>query len=67
MDLIHYSFMPLILFLLCTLNLLLLHLSFANGTEGVAIFLNLSYFSTFCIEAIKFRAGANGPAGQVLA
>ena len=56
MDLIHYSFMPLILFLLLyTLNLLLLHLSFSNGTEGVAFFFYLSYFSTFCIEPIKLH------------
>ena len=47
MDLIHYSFLPLVLFLLVyTLILLLLHLSFVNGTGGIAIF-NLSYFSTF--------------------
>ena len=39
MDLIPYSFAPLILFLvLYTLNLLLYYLSIANGTGGVGIF-----------------------------
>ena len=45
MDLIHYSFAPLILFLvLYMLNILLYYLSFANGTGGVGIF-NFSYFN----------------------
>ena len=37
-SLIHYSFVPLILFLgLNTLDLLLRHLSFANGAGGVEV------------------------------
>ena len=39
MDLIHYSFAPLILFCVpYTLNLLPYYLSIANGTGGVGIF-----------------------------
>ena len=39
MDLIHYSFAPLILFCVpYTLSLLLYYLSIANGAEGIVIF-----------------------------
>ena len=39
MDLIHYSFVPLILFCVpYTLNFLLYYLTIANGTGGVGIF-----------------------------
>ena len=39
MDLIHYSFAPLIVFhVLYKLNLLLYYVSIANGTGGVGIF-----------------------------
>ena len=45
MDLIHYSFVPLILFHFpYTLNLLPYYLSIANGAGGVGI-LNFSYFN----------------------
>ena len=45
MDLIHYSFAPLILFRVpYTLDLLLYYLSIANGTGGVGI-LNFLYFN----------------------
>ena len=45
MDLTHYSFAPLILFRIpYTLDLLLYHLSIANGAGGVGIF-NFSYFN----------------------
>ena len=45
MDLIHYSFAPLISFCVpYTLDLLLYYLSIANGTGGVGIF-NFSYFN----------------------
>ena len=44
MDLIHYSFAPLILFLVpYALDLFLYYLSIANGARGVGI-LNFSYF-----------------------
>ena len=53
MSLIHYSFVPLILFLVpYTLDLLPYYLSIANGTGGVGIF-ELLVFPMFCIEAIK--------------
>ena len=53
MDLIHYSFAPLILFRVpCTLDFLPYYLSIANGAGGVGIF-ETSHISLFCIEAIE--------------
>ena len=50
MDLIPYSFAPLILFLVpYTLDLLPYYLSIANGAGGVGTF----RISMFCIEAIE--------------
>ena len=54
MDLIHYSFVPLILFrVLYTLDLLPYYLSIANGAGGVGIFELLVRISMFCREAIE--------------
>ena len=53
MDLIHYSFAPLILFhVLYTLDLLPYYLLIANGAGGVSIF-ELLIISMFCIEAFE--------------
>ena len=53
MDLIYYSFVPLILFHVpYTLDLLPYYLSIANGAGGVGIF-ELFVFQCFCIEAIE--------------
>ena len=52
MDLIHYSFAPLILFrVLYMLDLLPYYLLIANGTGGVGIYELV--ISMFCIEAIE--------------
>ena len=53
MDLIHYSFVPLILFRVpYTLDFLPYYLSIANGAGGVGIFELLVLFCTEAIELI---------------
>ena len=54
MDLIPYSFAPLILFRVpYTLDLLPYYLSIANGAGGVGIFELLVFLRMSCIEAIE--------------
>ena len=51
MDLIHYSFVPLILFCFpYTLNLLLYYLSIANGTGGAGIFELLVFHRSYQVN-----------------